>query len=172
MSGDRSFPAGPWFNPFPRQRYTALRSARRDRVDVIALMDALSLNRAVLAGYDWGGRAACVAAALWPDRCTGLVSVNSYLIQDIRPARLAQTKSAPRSNGKACRKAGRTGRLRRPVLPQPSGKDPSCRRSPGRQRPCRRSSRPCKAQTPNARRLLASYSPSTVRPLQRCSAAG
>jgi pimeloyl-ACP methyl ester carboxylesterase len=57
-------------------------------VDVIALMDALHLDRAVLAGYDWGGRAACVAAALWPGRCTGLVSVNSYLIQDIAKAAL------------------------------------------------------------------------------------
>lgn len=56
--------------------------------DVIALMDALRLNRAVVAGYDWGGRAACVAAALWPERCSGLVSVNSYLIQDISKARL------------------------------------------------------------------------------------
>jgi pimeloyl-ACP methyl ester carboxylesterase len=55
-------------------------------VDVIALMDALKLKRAVLAGYDWGGRAACVVAALWPDRCDGLVSVNSYLIQDIANA--------------------------------------------------------------------------------------
>jgi len=54
--------------------------------DVIALMDALHMPRAVLAGYDWGGRAACVAAALWPERCTGLVSVNSYLIQDIAKA--------------------------------------------------------------------------------------
>jgi pimeloyl-ACP methyl ester carboxylesterase len=57
-------------------------------VDVIAFMDALRLKRAVLAGYDWGGRAACVAAALWPERCTGLVSVNSYLIQDIAKAGL------------------------------------------------------------------------------------
>lgn len=55
-------------------------------VDVVALMDALNIERAVLAGYDWGGRAACVAAALWPERCTGLVSVNSYLIQDIARA--------------------------------------------------------------------------------------
>jgi len=54
--------------------------------DLIALMDALRLKRAVVAGYDWGGRAACVAAALWPDRCEGLVSVNSYLIQDIAAA--------------------------------------------------------------------------------------
>jgi len=54
--------------------------------DLIALMDALSITRAVFAGYDWGGRAACVGAALWPDRCTGLVSVNGYLIQDIARA--------------------------------------------------------------------------------------
>lgn len=54
--------------------------------DLIALMDALSLKRAVFAGYDWGGRAACVGAALWPDRCIGLVSVNGYLIQDIARA--------------------------------------------------------------------------------------
>jgi pimeloyl-ACP methyl ester carboxylesterase len=63
-------------------------------VDVVALMDALKIPAAVLAGYDWGGRAACVVAALWPERCTGLVSVNDYLIQDIAhsgrplPARL------------------------------------------------------------------------------------
>ena len=54
--------------------------------DLIALMDALGVKRAVFAGYDWGGRAACVGAALWPDRCAGLVSVNSYLIQDIARA--------------------------------------------------------------------------------------
>jgi pimeloyl-ACP methyl ester carboxylesterase len=59
--------------------------------DLMALMDALGIQRAVFAGYDWGGRAACIGAALWPERCIGLVSVNSYLIQDIanamRPAR-------------------------------------------------------------------------------------
>ncbi|TCM37189.1 alpha/beta fold hydrolase [Kribbella sp. VKM Ac-2568] len=54
--------------------------------DVVDLLDALGIPAAVLAGYDWGGRAACVAAALWPDRVTGLVSVNSYLIQDISTA--------------------------------------------------------------------------------------
>jgi pimeloyl-ACP methyl ester carboxylesterase len=54
--------------------------------DMIALMDALGIERAVFAGYDWGGRAACVGAALWPERCLGLVSVNSYLIQDIAGA--------------------------------------------------------------------------------------
>jgi pimeloyl-ACP methyl ester carboxylesterase len=56
--------------------------------DVIALMDSLRVQRAVLAGHNWGGRAASVAAALWPDRCRGLVTVNSYLIQDLARAML------------------------------------------------------------------------------------
>jgi pimeloyl-ACP methyl ester carboxylesterase len=50
--------------------------------DLLALMDALAIPRAVLAGYDWGGRACCVVAALWPQRCRGLVSLNSYNIFD------------------------------------------------------------------------------------------
>src|SRR3954469_4843312 len=54
--------------------------------DLLALMDALQVRRAVLAGYDWGGRAACVVAALWPQRCAGLVSFNSYNIQNIARA--------------------------------------------------------------------------------------
>lgn len=54
--------------------------------DLLALLDALAIPRAVLAGYDWGGRAACVVAALWPDRCAGLVSLNSYNIQNIAQA--------------------------------------------------------------------------------------
>jgi pimeloyl-ACP methyl ester carboxylesterase len=49
-------------------------------MDVIALMDALGIEKAVLAGFDWGARSADVAAALWPDRCTALVSVSGYLI--------------------------------------------------------------------------------------------
>jgi pimeloyl-ACP methyl ester carboxylesterase len=48
--------------------------------DVIALLDALEIERAVLAGFDWGARTADIVAALWPDRCTGLVSVSGYLI--------------------------------------------------------------------------------------------
>ena len=59
--------------------------------DLIALIDALGIKRAVFAGYDWGGRAACVGAALWPDRCAGLVSVNSYLIQNIARAMIPAT---------------------------------------------------------------------------------
>jgi pimeloyl-ACP methyl ester carboxylesterase len=49
-------------------------------VDVIALMDALEIERAILAGFDWGARTADIVAALWPERCTGLVSVSGYLI--------------------------------------------------------------------------------------------
>lgn len=69
-------------------RAGALRSGQQAALgaDVVDLMDALTIPAAVLAGYDWGGRAACVAAALWPERCRGLVSVNGYLIQDIRAA--------------------------------------------------------------------------------------
>ena len=51
--------------------------------DLLALLDGLALPRAVLAGYDWGGRAACVVAALHPERVAGLVSVDGYNIQDI-----------------------------------------------------------------------------------------
>jgi len=51
--------------------------------DLRELMDALAIKRAVLAGYDWGGRAACIVAALWPDRAIGLVSGNSYMVQNI-----------------------------------------------------------------------------------------
>lgn len=69
---------------------TTARSGQQAAIgaDVIALMDALHISKAVLAGYDWGGRAACVVAALWPERCAGLVSVNGYLIQDIAKAGL------------------------------------------------------------------------------------
>lgn len=59
--------------------------------DLLALMDALAVPRAVLAGYDWGGRAACVVAALWPERCAGLVSLNSYNIQNIAKAMVPDT---------------------------------------------------------------------------------
>jgi pimeloyl-ACP methyl ester carboxylesterase len=49
-------------------------------LDVIALMDALEIKHATLAGFDWGARTACIVAALWPERCSGLVSVSGYLI--------------------------------------------------------------------------------------------
>jgi pimeloyl-ACP methyl ester carboxylesterase len=49
-------------------------------VDVIALMDALAIQEAVIAGFDWGARTANVVAALWPERCRAIVSVSGYLI--------------------------------------------------------------------------------------------
>ena len=52
-------------------------------LDIIALMDALGIERAVLAGYDWGSRTADIIAALWPERVTGLVSVTGYLITNL-----------------------------------------------------------------------------------------
>jgi pimeloyl-ACP methyl ester carboxylesterase len=49
-------------------------------LDVIALMDALKIDKATIAGCDWGARTACIVAALWPERMKGLVSVSGYLI--------------------------------------------------------------------------------------------
>ena len=66
--------------------------------DLRELMDALSAQRAVLAGYDWGGRAACIVSALWPGRVRGLVTANSYNIQDIP----TQADRRRRSRSTAC----------------------------------------------------------------------
>ncbi len=65
--------------------------------DLLALLDALAIPRAVLAGYDWGGRGACVVAALWPERCSGLLSFNSYNIQAIAKAMVPDTPENERS---------------------------------------------------------------------------
>jgi pimeloyl-ACP methyl ester carboxylesterase len=51
--------------------------------DLRELMDALRIRQAVVAGYDWGGRAACIVSALWPERVRGLVTGNGYNLQDI-----------------------------------------------------------------------------------------
>jgi pimeloyl-ACP methyl ester carboxylesterase len=81
----------PYLRGFGPTRFLASTTPRSGEqaalgADLLALMDALALPRAVLAGYDWGGRAACVVAALWPERCAGLLSFNSYNIQDIANA--------------------------------------------------------------------------------------
>ncbi|MDV3126488.1 alpha/beta hydrolase [Mycobacterium sp. 21AC1] len=54
--------------------------------DLRDLIDALHLHRPLVAGFDWGGRAACLVAALWPDLVSGLVSVDGYNVQDISRA--------------------------------------------------------------------------------------
>lgn len=81
----------PYLRGFGATRFrdaATLRSGEQAAIgaDVVALMDALGIQRAVFAGHNWGGRAASVAAVLWPERCNGLVTVNSYLIQDLSRA--------------------------------------------------------------------------------------
>lgn len=78
----------PWLRGYGTTRFLSdatLRSGQQAALaaDLLALMDALSISRAVLAGYDWGGRAACIVSALWPERVNGLVSGCGYNIQDI-----------------------------------------------------------------------------------------
>lgn len=62
-----------------------LRSGQQAAIgaDVLAFLDALKIEKAVLAGYDWGGRGACIVAALWPERVSGLLSCGGYSIQHI-----------------------------------------------------------------------------------------
>jgi pimeloyl-ACP methyl ester carboxylesterase len=57
-------------------------------LDVIALMDALKIEKAIIAGFDWGARTANIIAALWPDRCKAMVSVNGYLINNLERNKL------------------------------------------------------------------------------------
>jgi pimeloyl-ACP methyl ester carboxylesterase len=78
----------PYLRGFGATRFLAADTPRSGQQaalgnDLRELMDALAIQRAFLAGYDWGGRAACIVAALWPERVRGLVTVNSYNIQDI-----------------------------------------------------------------------------------------
>lgn len=78
----------PYLRGFGRTRFLAddtNRSGQQAALgrDLIDLLDALDIDQAVVAGYDWGGRAACIAAALFPDRVRGLVTVDGYNIQDI-----------------------------------------------------------------------------------------
>ncbi|WP_418318804.1 alpha/beta fold hydrolase [Piscinibacter sakaiensis] len=78
----------PWLRGFGPTRFAdpqTLRSGQQAALahDLLALLDALQIEQAIVAGYDWGGRAACIVAALWPQRVKGLVSVNGYNIQDI-----------------------------------------------------------------------------------------
>ena len=62
--------------------------------DLRDLLDSLAIDSAVVAGYDWGGRAACIVSALWPERIRGLVTVDGYNIQDLSHA---NEPSSPRS---------------------------------------------------------------------------
>ena len=66
--------------------YIPQRSAVGYALDILALMDALQIDRAILAGYDWGARTANIVA-LWPKRVKAMVSVNGYLIANLEANR-------------------------------------------------------------------------------------
>jgi pimeloyl-ACP methyl ester carboxylesterase len=78
----------PWLRGYGPTRFLDPATPRSGQqaalgADVRDFMDALQIPQATLAGYDWGGRAACVVAALWPERVRGLVSITGYNIQNI-----------------------------------------------------------------------------------------
>jgi pimeloyl-ACP methyl ester carboxylesterase len=77
----------PWLRGFGPTRFLEEATPRSGQQaalgsDLMAFLDALDIGSATLVGFDWGGRAACVVAALWPERCRGLVTVGGYNIQD------------------------------------------------------------------------------------------
>ncbi|MGC1778923.1 MAG: alpha/beta hydrolase [Xanthobacteraceae bacterium] len=78
----------PYLRGFGPTRFLSVQTPRSGQQAALAndlreLMDALAVERAVLAGYDWGGRAACIVAALWPERVAGLITGNGYNLQNI-----------------------------------------------------------------------------------------
>jgi len=84
----------PWLRGFGPTRFLSdatMRSGQQTAIadDARALLDALGIDRALVAGFDWGGRAACICAALWPERFVGMLTVGGYLVQDLSdPTRL------------------------------------------------------------------------------------
>ncbi len=75
----------PYLRGYGPTRFLSNETARNGQpsaiaADIIALMDALKVEKATLAGFDWGARTANIVAALWPDRCKAMVSVSGYLI--------------------------------------------------------------------------------------------
>ena len=75
----------PYLRGFGTTRFLSSETFRNGQqsvvaLDIIALMDALKIDKAILAGFDWGGRTADIIAVLWPERCKALVSVSGYLI--------------------------------------------------------------------------------------------
>ena len=75
----------PHLRGYGTTRFRSERTARNGQpaalgADAVALMDALKVSKAIVAGFDWGARTACIVAALWPERCKAIVSVSGYLI--------------------------------------------------------------------------------------------
>jgi pimeloyl-ACP methyl ester carboxylesterase len=99
LAGDGCRVLVPWLRGYGPTRFLDPATPRSGQqaalgADVRDFMDALGIERAVLGGYDWGGRGACVATALWPERVRALVSITGYNIQNIaasgRPVSAAQ----------------------------------------------------------------------------------
>jgi pimeloyl-ACP methyl ester carboxylesterase len=78
----------PYLRGFGTTRFLSAETSRNGEqvalaVDATALLDALGIERATVAGFDWGSRTAAIMAALWPERCSALVAVSGYLIGSI-----------------------------------------------------------------------------------------
>ena len=91
LAAKGAFVLAPYLRGFGPTRFrdeTTVRSGQQAALaqDLLDFMNALDIETAVLAGYDWGGRAACIAAALWPARVRGLVSVDGYNVQNLAHA--------------------------------------------------------------------------------------
>ncbi|MDQ2082943.1 alpha/beta hydrolase [Xanthobacteraceae bacterium Astr-EGSB] len=83
----------PYLRGYGTTRFRSQKSFRNGQpsavaVDIIALMDALKIPKAIIAGYDWGARTANIIAALWPERCEAMVSVSGYLIGSPQTGRI------------------------------------------------------------------------------------
>ena len=88
LAAEGAFVLAPYLRGFGATRFRDAATPRSGQQaalgqDLLDFMDALGLARATVAGYDWGGRAACIVAALHPERIAGLVSVDGYNVQDI-----------------------------------------------------------------------------------------
>lgn len=91
VAADGAFVLAPYLRGFGDTRFRSaetLRSGQQAALaqDLLDFMDALDVEKAILAGYDWGGRAACIVAALHPERVVGLVSVDGYNVQNLAHA--------------------------------------------------------------------------------------
>ena len=76
----------PYLRGFGKTRFKSesdLRSGQQGAIgqDLLDFIDALGLDRPIVGGYDWGGRAACIVSALWPERVCGLVTADGYNVQ-------------------------------------------------------------------------------------------
>ena len=88
LAGHGKLVLAPYLRGYGPTRFRQAQTMRSGQQAALAqdlrdFMDALGISQAVVAGYDWGGRAACIASAVWPDRVAGLVTAGGYNIQDI-----------------------------------------------------------------------------------------